>query len=155
MMMPGTPVATHSTRAARHSGLPVKADTPKGALPAAGVQEKEDLEDQGLRATGDLGDFDDRKLIFGTRGAPPQVRKVEHAVERYFEVEKILWENMEDVGKMLLRNRLFMDRMCDVGIISQEDAIANGFTGPCLRSTGVEYDVRKAAPYLFYTFVIT
>ena len=36
---------------------------------------KEDLEDQGLRATGNLGDFDDQKLIFGTRGAPPQVRK--------------------------------------------------------------------------------
>ncbi len=37
--------------------------------------QKEDLENKGLRATGDLDAFDNHKLIFGTRGAPPQVRK--------------------------------------------------------------------------------
>jgi NADH-quinone oxidoreductase subunit D len=64
--------------------------------------------------------------------------------------EQFLWKNMADVETMLFRNRIFMDRMCDVGIISQEDAIANGFSGPCLRSTGVECDIRKDHPYLFY-----
>lgn len=40
--------------------------------------------------------------------------------------------------------------MVDVGTISQDDAISYGFTGICLRSTGVGYDVRKDYPYLIY-----
>jgi NADH-quinone oxidoreductase subunit D len=51
---------------------------------------------------------------------------------------------------LLLQNRIFMDRLQGVGKISPEDAIALGWTGPCLRSTGVAYDVRKAHPYLVY-----
>lgn len=52
--------------------------------------------------------------------------------------------------KMLLKNRIFIDRLENVGVISQEDAISLGWTGPCLRATGVSYDVRKAHPYLKY-----
>ena len=52
--------------------------------------------------------------------------------------------------KMLLKNRIFIDRLENVGIISQEDAVSLGWTGPCLRATGVSYDVRKAHPYLKY-----
>jgi NADH-quinone oxidoreductase subunit D len=56
-----------------------------------------------------------------------------------------------DEGLSLLeKNRIFMDRTMDVGAISADDAIAMGWTGPCLRSTGVPYDVRKAHPYLVY-----
>jgi NADH-quinone oxidoreductase subunit D len=51
---------------------------------------------------------------------------------------------------LLDKNRIFLDRMRDVGVISADRAIAFGFTGPCLRSTGVDYDVRKAAPYMKY-----
>jgi NADH-quinone oxidoreductase subunit D len=51
---------------------------------------------------------------------------------------------------LLLQNRIFMDRLQGVGKISAADAIALGWTGPCLRSTGVPYDVRKAHPYLVY-----
>ncbi len=51
---------------------------------------------------------------------------------------------------LLLQNRIFMDRLQGVGKISPEDAVALGWTGPCLRSTGVAYDVRKAHPYLVY-----
>jgi NADH-quinone oxidoreductase subunit D len=51
---------------------------------------------------------------------------------------------------LLLSNRIFMDRLQGVGKISAADAIALGWTGPCLRSTGVAYDVRKAHPYLVY-----
>jgi NADH-quinone oxidoreductase subunit D len=51
---------------------------------------------------------------------------------------------------LLVRNRIFMDRLDGVGAISAKDAIALGWTGPCLRSTGVAYDVRKAHPYLVY-----
>jgi NADH-quinone oxidoreductase subunit D len=52
--------------------------------------------------------------------------------------------------KMLLKNRIFLDRLENVGIISGADAVALGWTGPCLRSTGVAYDIRKAHPYLKY-----
>ncbi len=51
---------------------------------------------------------------------------------------------------LLLRNRIFIDRLQGVGVIKPEDAVALGWTGPCLRSTGVPYDVRKAHPYLVY-----
>jgi len=55
-----------------------------------------------------------------------------------------------DCDKLLTRNRIFFDRMVDVGVISQEDAISWGLTGPMLRGSGVNYDVRKAQPYLVY-----
>lgn len=55
-----------------------------------------------------------------------------------------------DVDKLLTKNRIFLDRMRDTGRISREDAISYGFTGPCLRACGVNYDVRKANPYLAY-----
>ncbi|HMO02311.1 MAG TPA: NADH dehydrogenase (quinone) subunit D [Oligoflexia bacterium] len=55
-----------------------------------------------------------------------------------------------DSDKLLSRNRIFMDRMCDVGKISREKAIAYSLSGPVLRSTGVAYDVRKAYPYSSY-----
>ena len=55
-----------------------------------------------------------------------------------------------EVAKVLLDNRVFMDRLQDVGTISAEDAISLGWTGPCLRASGVPYDVRKASPYLRY-----
>lgn len=57
---------------------------------------------------------------------------------------------MADCDKLLSKNRIFVDRMADVGAISQEDAIAWGLTGPLLRATGVPFDVRKADPYLVY-----
>ncbi|MGH7281155.1 MAG: NADH-quinone oxidoreductase subunit D [Polyangiaceae bacterium] len=52
--------------------------------------------------------------------------------------------------KMLLKNRIFVDRLENVGVISGEDAVALGWTGPCLRASGVPYDIRKAHPYLKY-----
>lgn len=48
------------------------------------------------------------------------------------------------------RNRIFIDRMRRVGVISTEEAISWGFTGPVLRSTGVARDLRKDTPYLAY-----
>ncbi len=56
----------------------------------------------------------------------------------------------DDVDKLLTKNRIFIDRMRDTGAISKEDAISFGFTGPCLRACGVNYDVRKAQPYMVY-----
>ena len=56
----------------------------------------------------------------------------------------------DDVDKLLTKNRIFLDRMRDTGAISVDDAIDWGFTGPCLRACGVDYDVRKQHPYLVY-----
>ena len=67
--------------------------------------------------------------------------------------EESLWDGLKDVERLLTRNRIFIDRMADVGMIGQKDAIAWGFTGPCGRASGLEYDVRKDYPYL--TYVIT
>jgi NADH-quinone oxidoreductase subunit D len=58
--------------------------------------------------------------------------------------------NFDESETLLTRNRIFVDRTKDVGIISKEDAIDYGLTGPNLRGCGVDYDVRKAHPYLVY-----
>ena len=57
---------------------------------------------------------------------------------------------LNEVDKLLTRNPIFIDRTRNVGIISKEDAIAYGLTGPMLRGSGVAHDVRKANPYLDY-----
>jgi NADH-quinone oxidoreductase subunit D len=57
---------------------------------------------------------------------------------------------LEEAEKMLLKNRIFLDRLQNVGVISGEDAMALGWTGPCLRASGVAYDIRKTHPYLKY-----
>jgi NADH-quinone oxidoreductase subunit D len=57
---------------------------------------------------------------------------------------------LADADSLLTKNRIFRDRMENVGVCSKEQAIADGWTGPCLRSTGVAYDVRKDHPYLVY-----
>jgi NADH-quinone oxidoreductase subunit D len=61
-----------------------------------------------------------------------------------------LHQILTDCDRLLSKNRIFIERMSGVGVISQEDAISYGLTGPLLRATGVYYDVRKANPYLVY-----
>ena len=55
-----------------------------------------------------------------------------------------------EVDKLLTRNRIFIDRTRDVGILTRENAISYGVTGPLGRSAGINYDVRKAFPYFSY-----
>jgi NADH-quinone oxidoreductase subunit D len=57
---------------------------------------------------------------------------------------------LKDVSGLLDRNSIFLGRTRGVAVMSKEDALSYGWTGPCLRSTGVPYDVRKAHPYLLY-----
>jgi len=57
---------------------------------------------------------------------------------------------LKDVHGLLDKNKIFLDRTRDIAVMTPENAIAFGWTGPCLRSTGVAYDVRKAFPYLVY-----
>ena len=58
--------------------------------------------------------------------------------------------HLRDADKLLSRNRIFQDRMSGIGIISKEEALGYGLTGPMLRASGVAYDVRKHFPYSSY-----
>lgn len=58
--------------------------------------------------------------------------------------------NFDESEKLLTRNRIFVDRTRDVGVISREMAIDYGLSGPNLRGSGVDHDVRKSEPYLIY-----
>jgi NADH-quinone oxidoreductase subunit D len=57
---------------------------------------------------------------------------------------------LEEILNLLTRNKIFMDRTVDVGVISRQDAIAYGLTGPNLRGSGVALDLRKDRPYSGY-----
>jgi NADH-quinone oxidoreductase subunit D len=57
---------------------------------------------------------------------------------------------LADSDGLLTRNRIFVDRMSGTGVIAAEDAISYGITGPFLRATGADYDVRKDCPYAVY-----
>ncbi len=57
---------------------------------------------------------------------------------------------LKEFENLLDRNRIFMDRCVGAGPISAERALSYGFTGPNLRATGVDYDVRVAQPYCSY-----
>ena len=57
---------------------------------------------------------------------------------------------LDEILSMLSRNKIFLDRTVDVGVISRADAIAYGLTGPNLRGSGVAMDLRKDRPYSGY-----
>ncbi|MCB0718571.1 MAG: NADH-quinone oxidoreductase subunit D [Bacteroidetes bacterium] len=52
--------------------------------------------------------------------------------------------------KLLNRNRIWIDRNVGIGVVSADDVIGMGMTGPVLRGSGVEYDIRRFEPYLKY-----
>ncbi len=54
---------------------------------------------------------------------------------------------LDDMEGLLTENRIFKQRVVDIGIVSKEQALAWGFTGPNLRASGVPWDLRKAQPY--------
>lgn len=69
------------------------------------------------------------------------------------EVKAVLKEiklGVGDVKKLISNNRILLDRTKGICIISKERAISYGWTGPTLRATGVEYDLRKSDPYYNY-----
>ncbi len=57
---------------------------------------------------------------------------------------------LEETLRLLTRNKIFLDRTVDVGVISKEDALSYGITGPNLRGSGVALDLRKDRPYSGY-----
>ncbi len=63
---------------------------------------------------------------------------------------KVTRRVLNDISGLLDKNKIWQDRTRDVAVISKDNAVNYGFTGPCLRASGVFYDVRKAHPYLVY-----
>ena len=63
---------------------------------------------------------------------------------------KLIKEDTDESDRLLSFNEIFLARLKNIAAISAEDAIDFGLTGPCLRASGVDYDVRKAAPYSVY-----
>ncbi|MFM9118320.1 MAG: NADH-quinone oxidoreductase subunit D [Planctomycetota bacterium] len=59
-------------------------------------------------------------------------------------------ETLDEMEKLVNRNRIFVDRMKDVGYLSREEALSRGATGPVARASGVTRDLRKDEPYLAY-----
>jgi len=83
--------------------------------------------------------------IGGVKGDLPQeiAPKLESALVK---TEK----EIHEVDKLLTRNRIFVDRTRDIGILTRETAISYAINGPLGRSAGINYDVRKAFPYFAY-----
>src|SRR3972149_2952061 len=65
-------------------------------------------------------------------------------------IEHVILPAIADVNALLTKNRIFIERTMGVGPITPKDAIALGFTGPCLRAAGVPLDLRKDETYLVY-----
>ena len=74
----------------------------------------------------------------------------EDFMPRLRQLMPLIQEDLEESDKLLSFNEIFLARLKDVSPITAEDAIDYGLTGPCLRASGVDYDVRKAAPYSIY-----
>ena len=71
-------------------------------------------------------------------------------VHQVREVLDLVKKDTEESDKLLSFNEIFLARLKNIAVMSAEDAIDFGLTGPCLRASGVDYDVRKAAPYSVY-----
>jgi NADH-quinone oxidoreductase subunit D len=74
---------------------------------------------------------------------PEALAKVKWFIEQYE-------ENLDECERLINTNRIFIERLDGIGVISKEDAIDIGLTGPNLRGSGVEFDLRRATPYLCY-----
>ena len=61
---------------------------------------------------------------------------------------------VNEIEEMLTANRIWKQRLVDIGVVSKESALNYGFSGPMLRGSGVAWDLRKAAPYDAYDKVV-
>ncbi len=70
--------------------------------------------------------------------------------ERVDKVLKTIETCIAEIETMLTGNRIFIDRCQGIAVLSKQDAINYGVTGPMLRASGVSYDIRKIRPYSSY-----
>ena len=58
--------------------------------------------------------------------------------------------SIDECERLVNSNKIFIERLDGIGVATKEQAIDFGFTGPNLRASGVEFDLRRATPYMFY-----
>ena len=73
--------------------------------------------------------------------------------DRIWEWSETFPKFLDDIETLLNENRIFRQRLVDIGVISAEDALGMGFSGPNLRAAGVGWDLRRAQPYDKYAEV--
>ena len=73
--------------------------------------------------------------------------------ERIAEWAETFPKFMDDLEGLLTANRIWKQRTVDIGVMNAEEALAWGFTGPCLRASGVPWDLRRSQPYDKYAEV--
>lgn len=77
----------------------------------------------------------------------------EKVLEEIYNFVPQMYERIEEYEGLLSQNRIWLDRTVGVGVITAEEALAYGLTGPSLRGSGVPYDIRKYFPYDAYSEV--
>jgi NADH-quinone oxidoreductase subunit D len=70
--------------------------------------------------------------------------------EKCLEFADLLPQRLKDYEQLLTENRIWLKRNKGIGVISAEDAINLGLSGPIVRSSGIKWDIRKDEPYLVY-----
>jgi len=83
--------------------------------------------------------------VGGTNGDLPEgfLAKLDHLIERFP-------QRMHELRTLLQHNPIFRDRTIDIGVVTPDEAVRWGLTGPSLRGSGIAYDVRRAFPYSGY-----
>lgn len=73
--------------------------------------------------------------------------EIEKDIRDFIKVQR---RRLQEYNALLSENAIFINRTANVGVITKEEAIGWGLTGPCLRATGLDYDLRKKKPYAHY-----
>ncbi len=71
-------------------------------------------------------------------------------LEEIAEFAKNFPKLIDDLEMLLTENRIFKQRMAEIGIVSKEQALDWGFSGPMIRGSGIAWDLRKSQPYEVY-----
>lgn len=74
----------------------------------------------------------------------------EGVLDKVKEFVKIFYKNIKDYETLLSANPIFLERARDVGVVTKEEAINYGLSGPCLRGSDFAFDIRKVEPYSGY-----
>ncbi|KAJ8943702.1 hypothetical protein NQ314_009675 [Rhamnusium bicolor] len=72
-------------------------------------------------------------------------------IQDIYEVIAKIPERVDEMEDVITKNRLFIARTKDIGVVSAHEALCRGFTGPMLRATGIKWDIRKSQPYEVYS----
>ncbi|HYO49526.1 MAG TPA: NADH dehydrogenase (quinone) subunit D, partial [Chloroflexia bacterium] len=108
------------------------------------MRERELILDIFEMQTGARLTYNSMRVVGFPKDTPPGWRE---KVENFL---GIMPQRLKEYDNLLAENPIFLRRVKGVGVISAEDAIQWGLTGPSLRGSGVAYDVRKSAPYAVY-----